>query len=150
MHRLAIVSQRGAVLIINRKLKQTPSGDLVQTRLRLHNRNFNPRKQSSSVDYSPHSPCQPTCTRPSWTTWRARRSAQRGERETPQSGSDGVGKRRDVVCAVSQSDRGAVRDFVLSFFTLTTLQVYSLPYLFLKPSSPPALQTVKHAGHELA
>lgn len=62
-----------------------------------------------------------------------------------------------MVCAVSQSDRGqirqrsgAVRDDVLSFFTLTTLQVYSLPFLFLNPSSPTALQSVKRTGHELA
>lgn len=60
-----------------------------------------------------------------------------------------------MVCAASQSDRdeirqGAVRDFVLSFFTLTTLTVLTLPDLFLKSSSPPVLQSVKQSVYELA
>lgn len=49
LHRLALVSQQGTVQIINRKLKQTDSGDLgcvtrtrkAPTRPRLHVRNFN-------------------------------------------------------------------------------------------------------------
>lgn len=119
--------------------------------LRLHVRNFSPRSKVAPSITHHIVLASPLALVP---------LGQRGgpgdlRRGTTERNTTKSGERRDVVCAVSQSDRGqirqrAVRDDVLSFFTLTTLQVYSLPFLFLKPSSPPALQSVKRTGHELA
>lgn len=89
LHRLALVSQQGTVQIINRKLKQTQVTLAVSHGHAKHQpgRGFTSvtstpgERRSFNGYYSPQSPCQPTCTRPSWTAWRARRSAQRDDRE---------------------------------------------------------------------
>lgn len=115
------MSQQGAVQIINRKLKQTDSGDLgcvtrtrkAPTRPRLHVRNFNAGSEGASTVTHHKVLASPLALVP---------LGQRGgpgdlrrgmtERNTTQLGSAGGGERRDAVwgvSAVSQSDRGQIR-----------------------------------------
>lgn len=139
------MSQQGAVQIINRKLKQTDSGDLgcvtrtrkAPTRPRLRVRNFvTPGERRSFNGYSPQSPCQPTCTRPSWTAWRARRSAQRDDREK----DDTVRQRRrwrEERCRLGSQCGDSVRPrpdptagLVGIFFFLSLLSQLQVPPFF--------------------
>lgn len=162
------MSQQGAVQIINRKLKQTDSGDLgcvtrtrkAPTRPGLRVRNFvTPGERRSFNGCSPQSPCQPTCTRPSWTAWRARRSAQRDDREK----HDTVRQRRrwreercrlgsqcgDSVRPRPDPTAGLVGIFFFSFFTLTTPSSPFFFFLLILPHRC-ALRCRALTGHKLA